>query len=194
MPYPDAQRWDARYQTERDTWLQRGPRALLEQYSERLPRTGLALDAAAGVSVSGLLLSRRGLHVISLDISEFALRLACQHARTEGLPLEAVVYDLSRPWFPEQFFDIILNFRFLERATFSAYRGALKLGGWLFFETYLNLSGEPSPREYYLEPGELLAAFQDFEIIHWEERRLPESQHHPARGLASLVARRQMVR
>jgi 2-polyprenyl-3-methyl-5-hydroxy-6-metoxy-1,4-benzoquinol methylase len=148
------------------------------------------LDSAAGVSSNGLFLARRGLHVIALDISEFALQLACQRARAENLPFQAAVYDLSHPCFPAERFDAILNFRFLERATFPAYRRALNPGGWLFFETYINLAGNPSPREYYLEPGELLAAFLDFEIIHWEERQLPESENHSVRGLASLVARK----
>jgi SAM-dependent methyltransferase len=190
MGNPDAQRWDKRYRSERETWLERGPRALLGRFIEQLPRTGLALDAACGVAASGLLLARRGLRVIALDISEYALRLARQRARAEGLSLQAAVVDLSRARFPEENFDIILNFRFLERETFPAYRRTLKPGGWLFFETYANLGGNPSPREYYLEPGELKTAFEDFEIIYWEERELPESENHPARGLASLVARK----
>jgi SAM-dependent methyltransferase len=190
MGNPDAQRWDERYRSEREAWLERGPRALLERFIEQLPRTGLALDAACGVAASGLLLARRGLRVIALDISEFALRLARQRARAEGLSIHTAVVDLSRACFPEAYFDVILNFRFLERATFPAYRGALKPGGWLFFETYINLGGNPSPREYYLEPGELKAAFEDFKIIYWEERELPASENHPDRGLASLVARK----
>lgn len=190
MPHSDALRWDERYARERDEWLERGPRQLLVEHAHRLPSRGLALDAAAGVSASGLFLARRGLRVIALDISEYALHLAVQRARAERLPLEAAVLDLSDPWLPEQRFDVVLNFRFLSRAAFPVYRRALKRGGILFFESYVKLREDLPDEDYYLLPGELLQAFKGFEILHWEERQLPASAEHAPRGLASLVARK----
>lgn len=66
--------------------------------------------------------------MVCLDVSEVGLRLAREQARRENLWLETAVYDLSHPWFPPACFDVILNFRFLERATFPMYRRALKPG------------------------------------------------------------------
>ncbi len=190
MPHPDARRWDERYAQEKDRWLDHDPRQLLVEYAHLLPKHGLALDAASGVGVNSLFLARRGLHVIALDISEIALRLAIRQARAEGLSLSAAVYDLSSPWLPTSFFDVILNFHFLERATLPSFRRALKPGGLLFFETFMKTGGEIDQPEYYLEPGELQAAYQDFEIIHTREMLLPATENHPPRGMAQLVARK----
>lgn len=190
MPHPDACRWDARYAQEQDRWLEHHPRQLLVDYAYLLPDTGLALDAASGVGVNSLFLARRGLHVIALDISEIALRLALRQARSEGLPLSAAVYDLSSPWLPEASFDVILNFHFLERATLPVFRAALKPGGLLFFETFMKVGEEIDQPEYYLDPGELRAAFRDFEFIRNTEIFLPATENHPPRGMAQLVARK----
>lgn len=186
----DARRWDERYDAEREAWLERQPRQLLLDFAYLLPGEGLALDAASGVSANGLFLARRGLKVIALDISKIALRMAVARAREEQLPLEAAVMDLSNPWLPPSFFDVIVNFRFLERATFPVYRQALKPGGLIFFETFMKLDPALPNPEYYLDPGELLSVFQDYEILHWEEIKVPAGEHHPPRGTARLVARK----
>jgi SAM-dependent methyltransferase len=118
------------------------------------------------------------------------LRLATRRARSHGLPLYAAVYDLADPWLPANHFDVIVNSHFLERATFIVYRKALKPGGLLFFETFVQIAASTARPDYYLDPGELRTAFQDFEILHWEEERTPQSAAHPDRGVARLVARK----
>jgi len=150
----------------------------------------MVLDAAAGVGASSLFLAESGLHVIALDISLVALRLAKKRAGARSLPLEAVVYNLSNPWLPPETFDVILNFHFLERATFPVFRQALKPGGLLFFETFQKAEEDLLVPDYYLEPGELLAAFEDYEIIYWGENVLPATETHPPRAMAQLVARK----
>lgn len=166
--HPDAARWNHRYVEDGDRWRKRAPRSLLLDFAHLLPTTGLALDAAAGVALHGLFLAKRGLHVIALDVSEVGLRLAQQMAQERGLWLETAVLDLSHPWLPANTFDVIVNFRFLERATFPVYRRALKPGGLLFFETFLKTQPNVDYPHHYLNPGELRAAFGDFEILHSE--------------------------
>lgn len=190
MSHPDAERWNSRYTEEGEDWLERQPRQLLQDYADLLPSRGLALDAAAGVANNGFYLARRGLRVIALDISETALRLAMQRAQLHSLPVYAAVYDLASPWLPPNHFDVIVNFHFLERATFTIYRNALKPNGMIFFETFVNIATGTSHPDYYLNPGELLAAFKDFEILHWEEKSASQSRAHPPRGVAKLVARK----
>jgi tellurite methyltransferase len=190
MSHLDAERWNSRYAEEGEEWLERGPRQLLQEHADLLPGHGLALDAAAGVANNGFFLAKRGLRVIALDISETALKLAMQRARSYALPLCAAVYDLASPWLPANHFDVIVNFRFLERATFGIYRNALKPNGVLFFETFVKATAAKSQPDYYLNPGELLAAFQDFEILHWEEEEASQSQRHASSGVARLVARK----
>jgi 2-polyprenyl-3-methyl-5-hydroxy-6-metoxy-1,4-benzoquinol methylase len=171
-------------------WLSRSPRQLLLEYTHLLPSTGLALDAAAGVGASSSFLAEKGLKVIALDISLVALRQAKQRASARLFPIEAVVYNLSNPWLPPNTFDVILNFHFLERATFPVFRQALKPAGLLFFETFQKSEDDLIVPEYYLEPGELLAAFEDYDIMYWGENVLPATETHPQRAMAQLVARK----
>ena len=190
MSHPEAQRWNARYQAELEDWLARSPRQLLLDHAGLLPENGLALDAASGVGHSSLFLARRGLHVVALDISRVALRAAARAAHQHNLPVYPAVYDLASLWFPPACFDVILNFHFLERKAFPAYRHSLKTGGLLFVETFVRTEPEMPAAAYYLEPGELTLTFSDYEIIVYEEDYLPPRDSRPQRGLVRLVARK----
>lgn len=186
MNHPDAERWNARYAADGEDWLENQPRQLLLDYAHLLPKQGIALDAAAGVANNGTYLSRRGLHVIALDISINALQLAMQRALMESLPLSAAVFDISHLWLPMNYFDVIVNFHFLKRTTFPVFRQALRPGGLIIFETFLRSNEDSSTPDYYLEPGELHSAFSDFEIIHWKESSIPAT----TKVTAQLVARK----
>ena len=186
MPHPAADRWNTRYDAEGEQWLARQPRQLLIDYAHFLPPTGLALDAACGVATNGLFLAQRGLRVIALDISEIALRLAKRRAESLTLPIFPAVYDLADPWLPPEIFDVILNFHFLERGTFPVYQRALKAGGILIFETFLQTGEDILFPDYYLTSGELVRAFQDFEILHSTESPLPGIE----KVTSQLVARK----
>lgn len=186
--HPDAQKWNKRFTESRQSWLRAQPRSLLIDYAHLLPSTGLALDAAAGVATHGLFLARRGLHVIALDISEVGLRLAKNRTDAEGVWLETAVIDLSHPWLPANTFDVIVNFRFLQRETFPVYRHALKPGGLLIFETFVRTEYTPNDVAYYLEPDELRAAFADWDVVHYAvvNGRSRRDQHQ--KSAAQLVA------
>lgn len=190
MPHPEAQRWDAKYHDERNLWLGQEPRQLLTSFAHLLPAEGRALDAACGVGTSALFLAEHGLKTFALDISEYALQLAKQRARSSNLELEVAVIDLSNPWLPGDFFDVILNFHFLERATFPVYREALKSGGLIFIDTFSKRENQNNTPEYYLEPSELKGWFSDFETVHYSEYNQPSSENHAERSLAQLIARK----
>lgn len=188
MTHPDAEKWNARYAADGAHWQNGRPRQLLRDFAHLLPESGLALDAAAGVGLHALFLAQRGLHVIALDISEVGLRLARQQARAQGLRVETAVVDLARPWFPPNCFDVIVNFRFLERAAFAVYRRALRPGGLLIFETFVRTPQVQQDRDYYLQPGELRAAFAGWQIVHAVEK--DENGRSRPKRVAQLVARR----
>lgn len=190
MPNPESQRWDAKYQDERNFWLDQEPRQLLTSFAHLLPLTGRALDVACGVGTSALFLAEHGLKTFALDISEYALHLAKQRARSLNLELEAAVIDLSNPWLPADYFNVILNFHFLERATFPVFRKALKSGGLIFFDTFSKRQNRNNIPDYYLDPGELSRWFSDFETIHYSEYDQPSSENRTERSLAQLIARK----
>jgi 2-polyprenyl-3-methyl-5-hydroxy-6-metoxy-1,4-benzoquinol methylase len=190
MPNPAADRWNEKYRRESDLWLEREPRQLLTSFVHLLPDRGRALDAACGVGTNAIFLAENGLNVIGIDISEHALRLALRRAKKLGYSIEVAVADLSHPWLPGEYFDVITNFHFLERATIPVYRQALKSGGLILFDTFLATRSAVNTPSYYLEPGELLHLFDEFEIIHYAEESLEAIQSHGERGAAQLVARK----
>jgi SAM-dependent methyltransferase len=191
--HPDAVKWNGRYQTEGKKWQNGRPRQLLLDYAHKLPKSGLALDAAAGVGVHGLFLAERGWHVVALDISEVGLRLAKDQAVERGIWLETAVFDLTNPWLPADTFDVILNFRFLERGTFPVYRRALKPGGWLLFETFVHPKRTVKDPDYFLESGELRAAFTSFEIIHSAQKEILGQSSGKMKQVDQLVARKPLT-
>ncbi len=100
MPHPDAQVWNARYQSAEKHNLRRQPYGLVRSFANQLPAGGLALEVAAGTAPVGLYLARQGLRVISMDISEAGLRIAKQRAKKSSVPINLVVMDMTNPWLP----------------------------------------------------------------------------------------------
>ena len=193
MPNADAVRWNARY---RDGWLDAAPapRDWLLANERWLPAGGLALDAAMGPGGSAAWLVERGWRVVGLDISE----VAAHHAKARWPALMAAVADLDGLVLPKNSFDLILNFYYLDRALWPQYRRALRPGGLLFFETFMRpTDGSPPAIDpaHVLEPGELRAAFADWDILAEHQGApincaTPDHPHAPSRVVASLVARR----
>ena len=190
--HPDALKWNGRYQTDGPYRQQGHPSRMLQAFVHLLPDNGVVLDAAAGVGVNSLFVARQGISVVALDISEVGLRLLRQQAAELGVGVETAVFDLTQPYFPANCVDAILNFRFLERAAFAAYRQALRPGGLLFFETFVHTGEEESPA-YFLEPGELHHAFADFDLIHSAETTIPGHRSGRMRHVAQLVARKPLT-
>jgi SAM-dependent methyltransferase len=162
----DRQRWDAK-------WAARGPsfeseaNPLLVRYREHL-RGGAALDLACGIGQNALWLAGQGCRVTGVDISPVALARARAEAQARGLVVEFVEADLDTYPLPEEAFDVVAVFRFLERKLFPAIEAALRPGGWLFYQTYnvRRLESRPdTPREYLLEVGELARAFSGLEVV-----------------------------
>ena len=190
MSHPDAQLWNARYLTDKEHWFRRQPYALVRAYIDQLPPGGLALDVAAGVAPAGIYLARRGLRVIAMDISEAGLRLAQQRARELALSLYPVVMDMSDPWLPPGKFDVILNFYYLSRPLFASYRQALKPGGWLLFESFVQDAARSGNPAHTLESGELYTAFQDWEVLFHAETWKNRGGALSSRRISQLVARK----
>ncbi len=190
MNHPDAERWNERFAREREEWMNRPPRSLLVEQAKYLPTGGLALDAAAGMGTDSLYLAQQGLRVIALDISEYALKMTLQRARREKLPVFVAVYDLTRLWLPNCVFDVVINFYFLERTALRIYQRALKPGGVIFFETFLHTNPcHPRP-EHYLRPGELLQAFQGFEVLYNNINQITRPNEPISKVTEQLVARK----
>jgi len=164
------------------------PRTFLRQSADLLPSGGLALDVAMGLGGNAGFLLRRGFRVLGVDVSGVALR----QAKARLPALMAVQADLHAFPLPEATFDLILNFYYLQRDLWPAFRRALKPGGVLVFETLTQANRTRWPDlnpAHLLQPGELRAAFADWEVLRYREGWFGQDCGRP-RAVAGLVARK----
>jgi tellurite methyltransferase len=186
MSTQDANRWNQRYQTD-GRKSDPSPRSFLVENAAALPREGLALDVAMGLGGNAAFLLARGLRVVGMDVSEVAVR----RAKSRLPDLLAVTANLTQFCLRSVAFDAIVNFYFLERSLWPIYRRALKPDGVLIVETLtedmLTIRPDIDPA-YLLRPGELYAAFQDWNVLTYREGWIDQDSWY--RAAASLVARR----
>ena len=185
-PSEDALRWNIRYL---QGWYSGDPQPphLLLEHAGLLPTSGLALDAAMGLGGAASFLLEHGLRVIGVDISV----VASTQAKRRFPALSAVVADLSVFYLPPATFDVICNFYYLNRSLWGEYRRALRKGGLLIIETLTRAMLEQKPDidpGYLLEPGELRQAFEDWQILFYDEG-WTQAEHGTPHAVASLVAR-----
>jgi tellurite methyltransferase len=136
-----------------------------------------ALDIACGKGPDSLLLARVGYIVDALDISDVALRLLQERASREGLEslIETKELDLDNAELPQDTYDLVLCRRFLDRKLIPQLRGAVKSGGALVLELFLeeqaNYNNGPKNPSYLLRYGEIreLLPTQEFGILRWYE-------------------------
>jgi tellurite methyltransferase len=175
------EQWNARYRAQPPGPA--APQPWLVGHESLLPPPGLALEVAMGLGGSAGWLCERGWRAAGLDISEVAVR----RAKARWPALLAGVADLERlPIAPEPAFDLILDFYYLDRGLWPVFRRALRPGGLLLMETFVQ---PPSGRAdmnpaYVLQPGELRAAFADWEVLDYAEGE------RAGRWVAGLAARR----
>ena len=185
MAEEDRVHWDKRWSEQRD--LPRAAPAWVLELDTELPRTGRALDVAAGAGRMAVYLGRRGLEVTAVDISPVGLALAREAARDEDLKLRTMVRDLEREGLPEGQFDVIACFHYRQPDLFAAFHTALAPGGVLLAEVATVQSLERNPartKRWLADRNELLRCCEGLDIVYYREGWLGE------RALARVVARR----
>jgi tellurite methyltransferase len=182
----DQARWNERYLSH--TGPRGRPRPWLVDHAALLPAPGRAVDGAMGLGGSAGWLVERGWRVLGADISDVAVR----QAKARWPALWAVVADLEHFPLPPAAFELALNFYYLDRALWPAYRRALRPGGLFFMETFVRSPASEAAGlnpAHLLAPGELRAAFADWDVLDYREA-LRDPRADDARWVASLVARR----
>ncbi len=157
------------------------------KFSDKLPPQGRALDLACGAGRNSIYLVQRGLRVVAVDRAWNALEQGKALATARQVEVAWLLADLERIHFPQFAFDVVICFFYRDPNLYAPLRHWLKPGGLLIYQTFtrdqLLFGSGPKNPAHLLEPGELLSAFADWEIIFHRETR-------SERGIASLVARR----
>ena len=165
--------WDERH-------LQSGrsePVPLLVEVAGKLA-PGKALDLACGTGRNAIWLAQQGWDVTAVDFSPVAIGLLRPEAR--GLAVRSVLADLEADEFvlEPRSWDLILISCYLQGDLFARLGPALRPGGVLIVITLL---GEG---RFRLKPGELLACFPAWEVLHYREADFAEFVGRPREALA----------
>ncbi len=181
--------WDARYQQGSHASLVPDP-FLVHAYEEFIhpifPTAGAALDLAGGVGRHAIWLAQREWEVTLVDISEAGVAKARENAGALANKINFEIGDAAYFSGRGQY-DLALVFFFLQREIFPELIDALSSGGLLIYKTYTQLHPQfrsgPSHPMHLLQEHELLKAFSDLKILHYNETTRE-------RGVAELVARK----
>jgi tellurite methyltransferase len=150
-------------------------------------RPGRALDLAMGEGRHAVPLALAGFETFGVDRSVHRLATACRAARERRLTFHAWAADLDTYPLPAERFDLLFCTRFLLRARWDDLKRSVKPGGFVMYETFtihqVKIGRGPSSPDHLLQPGELVEAFADWDVLFSEEAETPAA-------LARLVARK----
>lgn len=185
MSEDDRTRWNERYASGQ---FDLRPNARLQALAHHLPRAGRCLDLACGAGRNSLFLAERGLAVDAWDVSDAGLavladELARRAAAGQRLAVETRRVDLDQAPLPRAAYDLVVVTYFLMRERLADIGAAVRPGGLLFYDTYLDAGpGARHRPAHKLQPGELGGAFAGWEQLHLQE--------NPERGMVTLLARK----
>jgi len=154
------EKWNQRYAAARDGQPQAAQ--VLRENRHLLPPTGKALDLACGLGGNALLLAQAGLAVQAWDLSTVAVAALQSQATEAGLSVHATVRDVLDVPPPAASFDVIVVSYFLERSLAAGLCAALRPGGLLFYQTFVQAKVTqqgPSKPDFLLAENELLQMF-----------------------------------
>lgn len=174
----DRQKWNQKYTEKPYNYGVKPADFLKEKIGEIksfLPSSPAALDIAAGDGRNAVYLAEEGMAVDAVDISEVGLDLAERLAKDRKVTIHTVQADLETWKIPENSYDLIANFFYLQRSLFPQIEAGLKKGGVLVFETYtvdqLETQGPSLKRDFLLERNELLRSFKNLRVVYYEETK-----------------------
>ena len=172
----DVERWEAKYQAANpDPQLRTDP--LLSCHLADLHSVGSALDLASGSCHSAVFLAQQGYDVLAVDCSATGLAIGRRLAQREQTTIKTLTADLDEITLDTEVYDLVVCFRYLNRALFPSMKTVLTPGGLLFFKTFnvhhLVLSPKFTPA-YVLQPGELSQSFSGMLMIDLNDGEDPQ--------------------
>lgn len=165
--------WDKKYS--KNTYIYgRAPEKFLIENVDLIPANGKVLDMGMGEGRHAVYLAKKGFQVTGIDISSVAVKKSMQLAKEEGVKINAIVASLNRYKIPEESFDAILCFYYVDRSLNEKILKWLKPGGVIIYEANTILErAKPEKKfdniSYFLKPGELKSFFKNTKTLKYEE-------------------------
>ena len=169
MAVDDKIKWDKKYSQNGDLLTPREPsQAVVKHYKECSGNR--ALDLACGAGRNTLFLEEQGFYVDAVDISKLALEYLQERAKYNKI--NPILADLDEFDLGEERYDFIVKCNFLDRDLINRAKKALKIGGVMVVETYIedreNEKKNSNPN-YLLKKDELLEIFKSgFELLEYK--------------------------
>ena len=156
----------------------------IERWAHLAPANGTVLDVACGGGRHTRFFSQRGCRVTAVDRDAAALESIDVNAEIVNADIE------NGPWpFAGRTFDAVIVTNYLWRALLPAIVDCVSPGGVLIYETFAagnEVFGKPSRPDFLLQPGELLRACADLDVVAYEQGKLDG----PPRIVQRIAARR----
>jgi len=186
------QKWNTIYQEAETGDL--APSLVLSENAFLLAGSGTAFDVATGLGGSAIYLAQRGFTVTAWDISDVAVQKLSVYATRHTLAIQAETHDMTIDKPLQNSFDVIVGCHYLDRALMPVLVDALKPGGLIFYQTFLQEATDdsrgPSDMNYRLANNELLALFNGLRIVVYRENGLLGDLTQGLRNEAMIVAQK----
>ncbi|HEY9024031.1 MAG TPA: class I SAM-dependent methyltransferase [Burkholderiaceae bacterium] len=178
------------------------PSDWIVRWAPLLPAAAQVLDVACGHGRHTRWLAAAGHRVTAVDRDPTLLAPLAGLAETLQADLEAAPWPL-----PGRRFDAVVVTNYLWRPLFPVLQASVAPGGLLIYETFAQAHaafGRPRRPEFLLRPGELIDILRDgsgtaaqaastsgeWQVIAYEEGRLPACGESTEREVQRIVARR----
>jgi len=182
--------WDERYK--RGEHTNEDPHPLLLQFISNLS-PGRALDVASGPGRHAIWLAERGWQVTAVDYSPAAIEILRERSVQKGVRIDACVADLESHEFVigKTSYDLIVICNYLQRNLFRPIKEGTRIGGVVLAAIAMvddDPKIKPMNPAYLLQPGELRAHFEEWQLLHDFEGK--PAGDPKRRASAEIVARR----
>jgi SAM-dependent methyltransferase len=168
------------------------PNALLIALVESR-KPGRALDIGMGQGRNAVFLALKNWDVTGFDISDVGLAVARKNAEHAGVKLNAVRETDEAFNYGSDQWDLIVYmyepFPVASAAYVERLRTSMKAGGLIVIESFGWDATAPNPPPAAIDPGQLLAAFKDFSVLHYEDTlAVPDWGVRTKRRVVRMVA------
>jgi SAM-dependent methyltransferase len=151
------------------------------------------LDIGCGSGRHALAAARLGAEVVAADRDAAVLQAARDEATRRRLTIRWVEADLEREWPDLGQFDVVLMFNYLDRARMQRILEAVREGGHLLLETFLEVQRQlgwgPQKDAHLLKFGEASGLVSPLRVV-WGREAFEPADNAQWAAVSSILARR----